>query len=934
MGTSSDARRAREKFVFLASHLLVYILGEIAYLVGNVLSTILFSDALGLIFWRLAVRLNRHHLLAAINVALVLGHRGDSEAWSAFLYVVEVVRNPWNTSGSDLYLTWIPGRSIRRFVVRLIWGRAAFGSITLSTHDELQRSALAQLAAYHTKQAIDSQQTEHATEALGLWQSLGANSLEMAWAAAAIAVQQNDWEKAASLSHPLIKSGQFVSPFDTLWWADVFLHGHKLELASICVEWAVQWIPECAQTWYLRGQLAHARNDPDAAYHDWTRALALDPQNLGVYLDRLTLKEGWPQTPPMAIEGKLSIDVPLQLALGTSVTVCCQIRDVSGDWVLHVLPPAGWGIISEPRTIVFDLDGTANVTIHAQRPDRIRGDAWPIRFLAISSLGYLLVQANVTVPDPRPGQVLVTITEDHEIHEERGNFTAAILQRLLVAKSDFAASMLAVPWTHMVEVGSVLGMTAYGDVQDGKEWYELHLAVREHLVNEIQKGNDIQPHLHAFNDPVHSRFPYQFVGSGWRPSLAFLLTEPSLRGDWASACPPQTHGYSRASSVAKAVAQLEQIGHLADPDYRPVLWRSGLLDYGDSQADRVWSGVALRRAGLLADSDVAKPGSPLADVVPSAYMMGWSSLSSPEPGGQCLQLPVVANLEGDYLMDSALLRRRTKNSIQALRRTDGRVQPGIYLFTLLTHDKFVNARAEGDEWRLEQAYGDWVTIRQNVADWQNEGAVFVSAREGIESVLNDRSWSPLTRLSEETFVYGAASQQYVRYRVRVLGEQIPFSNDYPQQALVTIPPYIRDYVVSIEARQGSRSIAVDWHKEGCYLWLELRQVMEPVHCTFSLSDPVGPVADVICQEQNCSLEVQFRSRFPFRSARFLLRWEYLTCIQGGLSYNWRVTDVNNQVIDCNTSAEGLLLTAICFSEPPIQHDGYYVTRLVLNATPQ
>src|SRR5581483_2939664 len=73
---------------------------------------------------------------------------------------------------------------------------------------------------------------------------------------------------------------------------------------------------------------------------------------------------------------------------------------------------------------------------------------------------------------------------------------------------------------------------------------------------------------------------------------------------------------------------------------------------------RIVPGRRWRRAGLLADSDVAKPGSPVAGAVAPAFMANWLTPFVPDAGGSILQLPVVANLEGDYLMDSGLLRRR------------------------------------------------------------------------------------------------------------------------------------------------------------------------------------------------------------------------------------------------------------------------------------
>ena len=261
------------------------------------------------------------------------------------------------------------------------------------------------------------------------------------------------------------------------------------------------------------------------------------------------------------------------------------------------------------------------------------------------------------VDDPRPGRLLLAVTEDHEIQEERGRLPAAALGRLLVEKSRFAAD-LGVPWTHMVEAGSTLGLTAWAAERGDGPWRDLAREVRAHLAAEVARGNDVQPHLHAFNDPADPGFPYTLRDDGLAPSLAFLLTDAEERGAFASA----GDGRKRLATTARAVAAVEEVGRLGDPDYRAVLWRSGLLDYGSTPADRAWSAVALRRAGLLAVSDLPKPASPRRWRVEPAFPIGWEDPAQPAPGGPLLQLPIAADLEGDFRMGPRRLVRRARAS--------------------------------------------------------------------------------------------------------------------------------------------------------------------------------------------------------------------------------------------------------------------------------
>ena len=74
-----------------------------------------------------------------------------------------------------------------------------------------------------------------------------------------------------------------------------------------------------------------------------------------------------------------------------------------------------------------------------------------------------------------------------EIHEERGVLTPALLKRLLVDKSRFAAD-LGVPWTHVVETGSVIAMQDWTAADGQPVWEQLRHATRGHLTEEAMRG--------------------------------------------------------------------------------------------------------------------------------------------------------------------------------------------------------------------------------------------------------------------------------------------------------------------------------------------------------------------------------------------------------------------------------------------------------------
>lgn len=911
------SERPREPRAFLPTRLLRWSLAEILCLLGN-----LSPGRLAAGLWGWAVRLNPHQEVAAANRALALFERDDAGAWDAFEKVLEQLENPRGTSASDLYLSRTPGRVARRLAAGLLWGASA--APVDRQHDDSLLGACRRLAEGHSRLSLERGEWLRAERALKAWRSLAGDRRALRWAAADLAWRRGDTTKARALIAPLLERGDFASPLDAVRWAARLLDAGERDLARRSLEWARRWVPEVPRVWSLLGSLARAESRRQEALVCWERALALEPQDVDTFLARLEVERGEERftAPAVALEAA----APEEMALGEERSVTCRLRGVDPEgWSLFPLPPAGWGLLPRHREIPFDPDGRACVALEARRPHRIRGAAWPLVLLAVGPGSHRVVRCAVRVPDREPGRVLVAVTEDHEIHEERGSMPAAMLRRLLVDKSRFAAD-LGAPWTHMVEAGSTLALldwaTEEASDRSGKPWPALRSAIRRHLAEEVARGHDLQPHLHAFNDPAYGHFPYALSGDCLETPLRFLLTAPDRRGDWASACPPSgaadEGALDRLASVERAVAQVEEVGRLGDPDYSAVLWRSGLLDYGAAAAARAWSAVALRRAGLWADSDLAKPGSPLGSAVGPAFFAGWEEPFASEPGGPLLQLPIAANLEGDYLMGPRLLGRRARRSVAALRGADGGVRPGVHLFTLLTHDKFLNARRGRDEFRLDPEYGDWRTARRHLAAWRGAGAAFVTAREGVEAVLDDASWHAVPRLLEETFLLSFGATREVRYRLTLLGRRIPASESWPRHVLVPVPCSLRRRLEEFRIESSDEIGSPELEAGGGAFWLR-RTSEAPVFVTFRLSSPCGPALIDLERVGDREWRLVLESPFPFLNARVLVPGSRLDPGLEGAA--WEARDTAGRTLTCREQTDGLLLARLSFGQ-----DGEGLTR--------
>jgi hypothetical protein len=260
---------------------------------------------------------------------------------------------------------------------------------------------------------------------------------------------------------------------------------------------------------------------------------------------------------------------------------------------------------------------------------------------------------------------------------------------------------------------------------------------------------------------------------------------------------------------------------------------------------------------------MAKPKHPWRSIVGPAFPVGWSDPFEHAPGGPLFQLPIVANLEGDYLMGARSLQRRARRSVRGVAG-----KPGVHLFTLLTHDKFINARLGRDELRLDGDYGEWSTIRRHLDGWRKAGAEIVTARQGVKAVVHDWSWNLVPWLEEETFSSGAG-RYGVRYRIRFLGEGIRPSETSPHHVLVPIPPWLRGRFASITVTTGGSSFEPELDPGKEAFWIRVAE-LEGVTCTIWTPEPIGPFVRSLDEKESGIWSVLLEAPDAYLNASVLL----------------------------------------------------------------
>jgi hypothetical protein len=305
-------------------------------------------------------------------------------------------------------------------------------------------------------------------------------------------------------------------------------------------------------------------------------------------------------------------------------------------------------------------------------------------------------------------------------------------------------------------------------------------------------------------------------------------------------------------------------------------------------------------------------------------------------------------------MGTAALERRARRSVET-----AKTSPGLHLFTLLTHDKFINARAGGDETVLDPEAGEWPRIRRHLEAWTGAGARPVTAAEGVRAVLADSGWHAEGRLVEETVVadlhgiptwFGDVSNAQcteLRFRLEILGPSPPTRPARPFPLLVPLPCFLRGAVYEIAASQDGRDLVVE--NEGgpeaydlmldTAVWIRL-PTLEPVEVRMLVGVETARSPQLVsCRPEEAtegrSKELRLESRSPFRAGRLLIPW-YLGLEAGSYRAEWPTPDdaavPGRPLPTVRSTDDGLLLTGLAFPGDGLDPLPPLVLRLVPEET--
>ncbi len=785
--------------------------------------------------------MNPYHVLAALNAAADLEDRNGLDSFEIFHQALGAMRNIEKISAPDLAVAWYPGEKVWLHVVKVLLGHVG-SDVGLKARDEATAKMIVELSQKYLTSAQKANRWDIAEEALATFESIGGTNLECSWARIEI-----EWRRGSLLWIDLLaqmcEQGSFLDPRDPIEWAERSQEIGELNLAEACLVWAKSWLPEYPKTWRVSAKTKKALGKMEEARRHLERALTLDPGDIHAFIMWLCLKEDSGIGLEPSSEMSISLDISGDTGLGSEFEVICFVKGASLEGRIYLIPPTGWGLVPlENNKGIQSSEARFNVL--AARPDRINKGPWLLQAIVVDQGCYAATTCEVNVNDPTPGNILVAVTEDHEFQEERGELLVDDLKALFLDKARLTAS-LGVPITRMVEVGSAIKTLRWAENTSlDSRWGDLQREVECELADEVIRGLDVQPHLHAFNDPEFDHFPYGVLSDRLVLSDKFLNTSWNLRGDWASvSSPPERNLKSKTDRLASAertISEVERIGYLSDPDYAALVWRSGLLEFGEDPVSRLWSTVALLRAGLLADSDVLAPSEDsLFKKQASGFAASWNDPFQEGANGPILQLPIAQNLEGSYMSSARTLARRVRQLIDN-ERDSGVIRPGVHVFTLLTHDKLINSRHGRDVDSLDARYGDWPVILDHIDTWKAEGARFATARESVLALASDLLFRPSALLRGLTYIVSPKGLTGIKFMLCTTGAKPNTNSLHPIHLMAVIPPVFREFI------DGVRVITQNGHGESEIdekpvelgsdrIWVQVGNVSYPISCFFSLN---------------------------------------------------------------------------------------------------
>jgi tetratricopeptide (TPR) repeat protein len=535
-----------------------------------------------------------------------------------------------------------------------------------------------------------------------------------------------------------------------------------------------------------------------------------------------------------------------------------RFEGISGEvtYELGILEPYGFGVEGEilEKRLVRAENGKVHleavVSVLARRSSKVNLDKpWVLKVVLanITRSRYTDVKFLFIVDEEidKEGRIFLVITEDHEqtsddlhgkgiIHTPE--FDPYTIEVDLIGKGIVAnriATKYGIRWSHILDIGSsLLRLQWIYDGRFGEDWNKLWPKMIEYLKETHKAGNDLQLHIHGYNVPGNKEFRQYFdrerMRIRFKDNVVRVKNDKGTHGAWAD-------NYfqlgqfdaedSRLGSICKGIRLLEETMHFADPSYRVIFFRAGEYEFGEGREEMTKSIIALRKAGILADSD-AHWGNPFrkdfkffGKVGENAYYTKFDNIR--DRSGSLLDIGILEiipiprkNLQ-DYVSPTDHWKHVKYN--YDLCFTNGKIKNEIFILMEMYHLSNANARRKWDN--LDERYGDWKQINEHFKKVSENcpKIEFATISEATKAYIDHYTPDLVALLANEKMV----SKNLLSYDIQFFGRDIEVNSTRPHYVSIKPPSYFVGRIKKMNLFQDGRLVKA-WHKIEDYSDLEFQ----------------------------------------------------------------------------------------------------------------
>jgi len=477
------------------------------------------------------------------------------------------------------------------------------------------------------------------------------------------------------------------------------------------------------------------------------------------------------------------------------------------------------------RVLTKNIPYEVEFSVIAKRPSDVNfNKPWILNIILYSDTGWTSKEVYFDIDDTEEGRIFFVLTEDHEtgVRKDKllpGKAPAISVKQArmdLIDKSLFSnkiAEKYGIKWTHMIDVGSALGLLRFAG-SESSEWRLLYDDLLSYYQTAFARGHDCQLHIHLVAVPESYFFCYRYLRQS--DILTFDQTKklqyfPSKQiNSWANVTPGMGDRdviNSRIGSLAFAKQELENALSNQFAQYKTIFFRAGQWDLGRSLAEIEKSAYALSKTGILADSSVTEGG--------TYYDKGFSF---GKPPGKACYFAFKNDLtsEAKSLQDCGLLEilpirmpqgrhpvtpqddaKTVVNAYKMFFDSD-RIKPGVHIIMEMEHIVSINKESQNKD-VLDHHYAGWANIHRHFERVKRvcKRMEFVGTSEAIYSWLHYYSPELVVRLKKLINVECKSNDSMrMKYAIQFLGDGIITKEGKLYDVVVPLPSINSSKVIS------------------------------------------------------------------------------------------------------------------------------------------